>query len=384
MIMGMTTGAGMTTRSGMTARSGRASGFMETGSASPSGTERTKGNGLRATKYTSVVRAGGLRAIGTSLAAAALTVCTALAAALIAGTLSSCEHKELYYPSLPSAEVRVHFDWSAAPDAHAEGMCAWFFPEEGGKPVRCDFTDPSGGTARIPWGNYRAVYMNNDTEVVQVRGEESLATLELYTRQSSLLEAVNSRGDIRGANPGDEPVVAAPDAVWGGSLGSIRIERGDDEKAVRTVVLPVQPQTYVVSLEVVNVENLKYVSAVGASLSGLSGSLLLGAGTLSGVRSTVPFAADSDGASKITGSMQIFGLSASADTGHTLTIYIILADGSKRYYRYDVSGQVNDAPDKRHIRIAIDKLSLPKPIVNGGGFHPKVDDWETEEQTLTL
>lgn len=150
------------------------------------------------------------------------------------------------------------------------------------------------------------------------------------------------------------------------------------------MVLPVQPQTSVVNVEVMNVENLKYVSAVGASLSGLSGSLLLGAGTLSGVRSTVPFAADSDGASKITGSMQIFGLSASADTGHTLTIYIILADGSKRYYRYDVSGQVNDAPDKRHIRIAIDKLSLPKPIVNGGGFHPKVDDWETEEQTLTL
>src|SRR3712207_3627837 len=309
---------------------------------------------------------------------------SALVAALIAGTLSSCRHKELYYPSSPTAKVRVRFDWSAAPGARVEGMCAWFFPEGGGKPVRCDFTDPAGGTAKIPWGSYRAVYMNNDTEVVQVRGDENFGTLELHTRQSSVLEAVNSRGTPRGANPSGEPVVAAPEAVWGGSLDGVRLERGDNEEALRTVVLPVQPRTSTVSLQVLNVQNLKYVSAVGASLSGLSGSLFLGGGVLSAVRSTVPFAADSDGASRITGSMRVFGLSASADTGRTLTLYVILADGSKHYYRFDVSDQVNNAPDKRHIRIVIDKLSLPKPIVNGGGFHPTVDDWQAEEHTLKL
>ena len=320
-----------------------------------------------------------------SIAAALMPpACAALIAAFVACTFSSCEHKELYYPSSPTAEVRVKFDWSAAPGARVEGMCAWFFPEAGGKPVRCDFTDPAGGTVKIPPGDYRAVYMNNDTEVAQVRGEESVGTLELYTRQSSLLEAVNSRGNPPGANPAGEPVVAAPEAVWGGSLGGVRIEMDGNGKALHAVVLPVQPLTSTVSLEVLNVENLKYVSAVGASLSGLSGSLFPGSGTLSAVRSTVPFAADPDGGSRITGSMQVFGLSANADTGRTLTLYVILADGSKHYFRFDVSDRVNNAPDKRHIRIVIDKLSLPKPIVNGGGFHPSVDEWGSEEHTLKL
>lgn len=320
-----------------------------------------------------------------SIAAALMPpACAALIAAFVACTFSSCEHKELYYPSSPTAEVRVKFDWSAAPGARVEGMCAWFFPEAGGKPVRCDFTDPAGGTVKIPPGDYRAVYMNNDTEVAQVRGEESVGTLELYTRQSSLLEAVNSRGNPPGANPAGEPVVVAPEAVWGGSLEGVRIEMDGVGKAPRDVVLPVQPLTSTVSLEVLNVENLKYVSAVGASLSGLSGSLFPGSGALSAVRSTVPFAADSDGVSRITGSMQIFGLSANADTARTLTLYVILADGSKHYFRFDVSERVNNAPDKRHIRIVIDRLALPKPIVNGGGFHPSVDEWDSEEHTLRL
>lgn len=325
-----------------------------------------------------------MKTVRSIAAALMLTACAALIAAFVACTFSSCRHKELYYPSSSTAEVRVKFDWSAAPGARVEGMCAWFFPEAGGKPVRCDFTDPAGGTAKIPWGAYRVVYMNNDSEVVQVRGEDSHGTLELYTRQSTLLEAVNAQGNPPGANPGGEQVVLAPDAVWGGSLDGVRLERGDDENAPRTVVLPVQPLTSTVSLEVLNVENLKYVSAVGASLSGLSGSLFPGSGTLSAVRSTVPFAAESDGKSRITGGMRIFGLSANADTGRTLTLYVILADGSKHYFRFDVSDRVNNAPDKRHIRIVIDKLSLPKPIVNGGGFHPSVDEWGSEEHTLKL
>lgn len=315
-------------------------------------------------------------------AAITLTACAALMTTFVICMLSSCEHKELYYPSSLTAEVRVRFDWSAAPEARVEGMCAWFFPVQGGKAIRYDFTDPAGGTVRIPWGSYRVAYMNNDTEMVQVRGEETYEALELYTRGSTLLEAVNSRGNPPGANPAGEPVVAASEAVWGGSLENVRLERGSDDKAPRTIVLPVLPKTSTVSLEVLNVENLKYVSAVGASLSGLSGSFFLGSGLFSTGRSTVPFAASSDGKSKITGEMQVFGLSANADTGHTLILYFIFVDGSKHYYRFDVGNQVNDAPDKRHIRIVIDKLALPKPIVNGGGFHPSVDEWEAEEHTL--
>lgn len=315
-------------------------------------------------------------------AALMLTACAALVAAAISGTLCSCRHKELYYPSSPTAEVRVRFDWSAAPGARAEGMVAFFFPEQGGAPLRYDFADPSGGTADIPWGSYRVIYLNNDTETILLRGTDSYATFEIYTRPTSVGETMSTRSEPRGANPGAEPVVLAPEQVWGGSLTGVRLAPGLEQP--HTLVLPVHPKVCTYSFEVRGVENLKYVSSAGASFSGMSGSLFMGDGSASGQGSMVPFPADSDGKSVITGSTFTFGPSAEAGAAHVLTLYLILADGSKFYYRFDVTRQVNGAPDRRHVHIVLDGLPLPKPIVNGGGFHPSVEDWETEEIPLGL
>lgn len=321
-----------------------------------------------------------LHALCVSAAAIGLTACVTLIATFIACTFSSCDHKDLYFPSSPLAEVRVKFDWSAAPGARAEGMSAFFFPEQGGGPIRCDFSDPAGGTARIPWGDYRVIYLNNDTETILLRGTESYETFEIYTRPTSVGETMSTRSEPRGANPGDEPVVLAPEEVWGGSFTGVRLAVGGEQPY--TLVLPVHPKVCTCSFEVRAVENLKYVSSVGASFSGMSGSLFMGDGSVSGQGSMIPFPADSDGKSVITGSTFTFGLSAEAGATHVLTLYLILADGSKFYYRFDVTRQVNEAPDKRHVRIVLEGLPLPKPIVNGGGFHPSVDDWETEEIPL--
>ena len=315
-------------------------------------------------------------------AALMLTACAALVAAAIAGTLCSCEHKELYYPSSPTAEVRVKFDWSAAPGARVEGMTAFFFPEQGGGPIRCDFTDPAGGTARIPWGNYRVIYLNNDTETILLKGMDSYETFEIYTRPTSVGETMSTRSEPRGANPEDAPVVLAPEEVWGGSLTGVGFDLSETQP--HTLVLPVYPKVCMYSFEIRGVENLKYVLSAGASFSGMSGSLFMADDATSGQRSVVPFPADSDGKSVIMGSTPVFGLSANADVSRVLTLYLILADGSKFYYRFDVTRQVNEAPDKRHVRIVLEGLPLPKPIVNGGGFHPSVEDWETEEIPLGL
>lgn len=66
-----------------------------------------------------------------------------------------------------------------------------------------------------------------------------------------------------------------------------------------------------------------------------------------------------------------------AGNNHTLTVYAVLADGSKWYYAYDVTDQIHSAPDPRNVHIVLDGLPLPKPIVNGGGFQPEVEDWQT-------
>ena len=126
-----------------------------------------------------------LRALGTTVAAVALTLCAALAAALIAGTLSSCEHKEFCDPEPPLARVRVLFDWRNAPGASATGMSLYLYPDGGGEALRYDFPNASGGTVEIPFGRYRALFLNNDSEVNLVRGAEDFSSFEVYTRNSS-------------------------------------------------------------------------------------------------------------------------------------------------------------------------------------------------------
>lgn len=60
---------------------------------------------------------------------------------------------------------------------------------------------------------------------------------------------------------------------------------------------------------------------------------------------------------------------------HKLTIYLFLTDGTKWYYTYDVTDQVSKAPDPHHVHIAVSGLTLPEPMLTGGGLMPDVKDW---------
>lgn len=67
-----------------------------------------------------------------------------------------------------------------------------------------------------------------------------------------------------------------------------------------------------------------------------------------------------------------------------MTIYAVLADESKWYYTYDVTDQIHSAPDQRNVHIVLDGLPLPKPIVNGGGFQPSVDEWQSVDVDIEM
>ena len=65
-------------------------------------------------------------------------------------------------------------------------------------------------------------------------------------------------------------------------------------------------------------------------------------------------------------------------------VYAILNDGKKYSFTYDVTAQIHEAPDPKNVHIVLDGLPLPKPIDNGGGFAPTVDDWNTEEVEISM
>jgi len=134
------------------------------------------------------------------------------------------------------------------------------------------------------------------------------------------------------------------------------------------------------------VPNLEYTSQLGGALSGLAPSVCMATGRLGAGCVTESFAVYAVDATTLKMKFRIFGHCPEYDAGvlntHLLTIYAILADGSKWYYTTDVTTQMHSeqpgpGPEgDDEIDIDIDGLPIPKPIVNGGGFDPSIDGWQ--------
>lgn len=331
------------------------------------------------------------------------------AASLAVAVLAACEHKELCYDHPHTTQVDVVFDWGYAPEAEenneVEGMCLWFYPIDGrnAEPVYVKLGGMKGGKVEIPTGRYHVLYYNNDYKQVLFRGKERFFTHECYTRDADLFEPLAgvraSSGVPRAKGTEDERAVLTPEMMWGDNAMDVEIAEdrieyrftrdGETEETVianeekRFVLMP-HEQVCTYTYEITNVENLKYAAQLTATLSGMSGSVFCAEEELTEECVTLPVEAKSDGVSTITGKFQTFGHHGLNDERHILTLYVWYEDGSKYYYTNDVTGQVDGAEDKRRVHIVVDGLSLPKPIVNGGGFRPDVDDWETEDVAIEM
>ena len=108
---------------------------------------------------------------------------------------------------------------------------------------------------------------------------------------------------------------------------------------------------------------------------------------------TQAFTASVVGESTLEMRVRIFGHCPHAADGelwpHILTVYAILADGSKWYYTTDVGDQIHNViidptNHKEEIRIELDDLPVPKPIVNGSGFQPTIDGWQSINIEVTM
>lgn len=318
-------------------------------------------------------------------------------------TIAGCTHKDLVdrYPFM--ASLRVDYDWRYAPDAQPEGMCVWFYPMPGtNAPVRrFDFTGRRGGNIEIQTGRYRMITYNNDTEAILVRGHEAHDTHELFTRSGSLFEPVFGTNAPRAEGAQDERVVISPDMVWGCSTADIEITtdkvtyiepeqsrdgepRSAEQTDARTLTLYPREQVCIYTLTINNVKNLKYVVNISASVSSLAPSIKL-TGRQHGTEPvTVPFSASVDGSSTIRGIFTTFGHHPSNRLPHKLVLYIWFNNGEKYYYTFDVTQQIDQAPNPYRVDIVIDNLELPQPITNGNGFNPSVDKWDEVNEEIIM
>lgn len=308
-----------------------------------------------------------------------------MAALLVAAT--SCEHKDLCYEHPHPAETRVVFDWREAPEATPESMCAYLLPANGEEALRYDFANRTGGTIRSRQGAHRAFCLNSDAEGVFFREEGSF---ELTTGNAAIVSGFMSLGTRapRAQGTEEERVALPPDTLWCDPLGEdIHLTaRGN------TIVFYPELSVCIYTVEIRSVKNLKYVTELSGTLSGLAGGLHAERNEVSGELVTVPFPlplpGERGGTRAIEGSFLTFGhrpgASHEGTHKHTVMIYAMLQDGTRWYYEQDVTDQIPAGENPRRVHIVIDELPLPKPIVNGGGFQPEVDEWQQVDIELDM
>ena len=320
---------------------------------------------------------------------------------------TSCEHKELCYYHPHAAKVRVEFDWRDAPQADPDGMCVYFYPIEGGGGYRFDFSNAIGGEVDLRVGKYLVLCYNNDTEAVEFYNTDDFWTHGIYTREGSVLEPIYGNGANyapRSRGTEDERVVICPDMMWGCTATEVEITDSGISYVLAPYEdgmepVPVESEEYVIKLyphelvctytyEVRNVKNLKHMTQMSGTISGMAGRMTLSSEELDDECVTLPFGAQSDGKSTVTGMFYTFGHNTANPDPHKMVFYVVMDDGAKYCYKdsenLDVTMQVHNAPDYRHVHLIIDGLDLPQPIENGSGFDPSVDDWEVVEEEIKL
>lgn len=288
----------------------------------------------------------------------------------------SCEHKGV--TNSLGEEVEVKFDWKNAPDAKPETMRLYLFPVGSGSHQVYEFVDYRGGTVKMPEGQYKAICVNSDTEKVLYRNVSSFDEFEAYAPDGTL----NVSAAPRSKATSIERVATSPDCLYSATLDEFTVKLG---KKNQSITLCPSFTVWLYKVTITNVTNLKYTASDGlfGCISGMSGGLYVGLEEPTDEVVTVPFETSSDGVSTVTADFIVYG-SPDSKSSHEITIYALMSDGNNKYYTFDVTNQVNNARDPHNVSISLSGLELPKPIVNGSGFHPDVSDWENIDVDIPM
>ena len=310
-----------------------------------------------------------------------------LSLTILALVVTACNHKELCIEHPHKADVTVKFDWKDAPQANPRGMCVFFYPIEGGAPYRFDMRGTEGGTIELRNGTYRIIAYNNDAEGTQSYGTDDFSLHTFFTREGNVLEPIygnTANYAPRAEGTEDERVFICPDMMCGCSVDELAIVDVD------TVTLYPHELTCEYTYEILDVTNLRHVTSMCATISGMSSKMRLCDEVLDSEPVTIPFEAFKGDDTTIVGHFYTFGCDLVNLYTHRMVLYVVMDDGAKYAFgpnteRFDVTTQVHQSADRRHVHIVISGgLALPQPIENGSGFNPSVDDWDEVNEEIIM
>ena len=122
-------------------------------------------------------------------------------------TLVGCSRREIL-DDYPVTGINIRLDWEGVTGRLPEGVRVIFYPKDTQGRKIDTYLPAKGGEMKVPPGHYLAVIYNYDTEVVQVKGEDSYETIMACTGNCTGLGASETENMVWGpdnfyvANPG--------------------------------------------------------------------------------------------------------------------------------------------------------------------------------------
>ena len=305
---------------------------------------------------------------------------------------AGCTHKDLNddAPTTIAENVDVIFDWSKAPDRDVKSMLLYLYPEQRDV-MNYWFNTPDGGRIKAYAGKHTAIcHSNDDPYVHYLRNQENHNELEIYTDNTMVLvgQGISTRGIPRAKGTEEEPLRMTPTMIYGGQNSEIDLKVTNFDQ---TITLCPEELVCHYSVEFVDVENLKNADLrIDATISSLAGGYYPGrmSPTSEAVSHTFTLTTDEQ-LKSLQSEFLTFGLPEGEKRQHMICVYIALKNKTGNFYTFDVTDQVNNAPDPRHVNIRIPGLKLPElpddpePPVSGG-VSIEIDSWKTFHFTLEV
>lgn len=297
-----------------------------------------------------------------------------------------CTHRDLNYdaPTTIAEKVEVVFDWSRCPEKEAQTMVLYLYSQEH-QMMDYRFNNPDGGMIRTYGGQHTAVcHSNDDPYGHHLRNHHSHDEIEIYTDVTAVLvgQGISTRGIPRAKGTEDEPLRETPSMIYGTHDRDINLKVTSYQQQ-----MSLYPEELIshYTVEFVDVENLKSADVrIDATISSMAGGYFPGRmkPNSEAVSHTFTLSADLE-RNSLSSKFLTFGIPDGEELPHMLCLYIALKNKTGGFYTFDVSDQVNKAPDPRNVSIKIYGLKLPDipddpvPPQVEGGVSIELDSWDS-------
>lgn len=301
---------------------------------------------------------------------------------------AGCHHKDLVYGSAETKVIDVVFDWSDDPDADPQSMALYLYPIDGGSPLRYEFSGKTGGSIRVPFGTYDALCINSDnTDWVHLSSTDKRYTFNINDGE---LSEVSEQDESEyaalyrrcGESLDGNKVYENPRGLWTGSVDSFQVIASPVNQTL--TIVPEDALRYY-TVDIIDVEGLDDDgSGIPAMLGGMSDGIDALTRSSSTNLVSYPFILQqvTRAGNALHAEFTTFGEDFQSHPAHNLWAMVKLPDGTWKVQSTDVTEQVHQAADSRHVHIVIQGMSIPHS--GSGGLTADVNDWDSENITLKM